>query len=125
MTCFYGSDVFPETIELALLQFSRQVSDSFTSGCASGSLLHLVHFDCFHFREDDENSKRYHVPRRRRLGFPPITPNACVRDAVLHQVFDNVWSGVVHCLASSNSKFKTSLLKVCLIYCKRSNLKLV
>ncbi|XP_076822428.1 protein FAM149B1-like isoform X1 [Clavelina lepadiformis] len=60
--------------------------------------------------DEEENTKRYYIPRRRRLGFPPITPNACVRDAVLHQVFDVVWNRVVACL-SSDKRSKASLLK--------------
>ena len=51
----------------------------------------------------DDEEKRYHIPRRRRLGFPPITPNACVRDAVLHLLFDVVWSRLISTLSSSSS----------------------
>ena len=61
-------------------------------------------------RDEDEHSKKYHVPRRRRLGFPPITPNACVRDTVLHQIFDSTWYHIVSCLSAPAQP--TSLLKV-------------
>nr|XP_002129894.1 protein FAM149B1 [Ciona intestinalis] len=63
--------------------------------------------------DEEEHAKRYHVPHRRRLGFPPITPNACVRDAVLHHIFDLLWSRVVPCLAGSGKeRSKMSILKV-------------
>ena len=65
------------------------------------------------FRNDEEYNKKYYVPRHRRFGFPPITPNACVRDAVFHQVFDTAWSLVISCLNEPISGKQTSLLKVC------------
>ena len=65
-----------------------------------------------YFRDEEEHSKKYHVPRRRRLGFPPITPNACVRDAVLQQVFDTTWSHVISCLSGPTDTKPTPLLKV-------------
>lgn len=54
----------------------------------------------YDIREMDEEDtvKRYHVPRRRRLGYPPITPNACVRDAVINQLFDSTWVKLISCL---------------------------
>lgn len=45
------------------------------------------------------------------MGFPPVTPNACVRDAVLHQLFDEVWLRLVTELASKTEKGEC-LLKV-------------
>ena len=37
--------------------------------------------------------------RRSRLrgshGLPPVTPNACVRDAVCSEVFDQIWNEVI------------------------------
>nr|CAB3244290.1 protein FAM149B1 [Phallusia mammillata] len=61
--------------------------------------------------DDEENAKKYHVPRRRRLGFPPITPNACVKDAVLHQLFNNIWSDIVGCWSKTHPSSNTTLLK--------------
>ncbi|XP_071503465.1 protein FAM149B1-like [Diadema antillarum] len=45
---------------------------------------------------DDENHerKRYHTARRRE-GFPPLTPNACVQNTVMSQVFDVLWAEIV------------------------------
>jgi len=63
-------------------------------------------------RDEEEHSKKYHVPRRRRLGFPPITPNACVRDAVLQQIFDRTWNHVIFCLSGPTDTKPTPLLKV-------------
>ncbi|XP_077868164.1 protein FAM149B1-like [Saccoglossus kowalevskii] len=46
---------------------------------------------------DDEviEQKKYHNPRPRRLGFPPITPNACLQDTINNQVFDAAWSEII------------------------------
>ena len=37
--------------------------------------------------------------RRSRLrgtrGLPPVTPNACVRDAVCSEVFDQIWNEII------------------------------
>ncbi|XP_077999146.1 protein FAM149B1-like [Glandiceps talaboti] len=56
---------------------------------------------------DDEGfeQKKYHAPRRRRLGFPPITPNACLQDTIACQVFDSVWSEVSHWLQALLKKY--------------------
>jgi len=66
-----------------------------------GQLEELIAYNTTEIEDED---KRYHVPRRRRLGFPPVTPNACVRDAVLHQLFDEVWLRLVTELASKTEK---------------------
>lgn len=33
--------------------------------------------------------------RQQRRGYPPVTPNACAKDAVVSQMFDQVWGEVV------------------------------
>lgn len=73
------------------------------------TMLFISYFMLFH-RDDEENHRKYHVPRRRRLGFPPITPNACVRDSVLQQIFDLLWSRIVACF--SHPIKNKSLIKV-------------
>ena len=44
--------------------------------------------------EDNMEHKKQITPRRRRVGFPPITPNACVKDSVASGAFDSVWCEV-------------------------------
>ncbi|XP_064616830.1 protein FAM149B1-like isoform X2 [Liolophura sinensis] len=51
-------------------------------------ILAVDHRDMF---EDALEQKRNIIPRRRRLGFPPVTPNACLRDTVSCAVFDYIW----------------------------------
>ncbi|XP_072050535.1 protein FAM149B1-like isoform X2 [Amphiura filiformis] len=48
-----------------------------------------------HYQDDEEHErKKYHAPRRRQ-GFPPVTPNACMQNTVLSQTFDVLWAEVV------------------------------
>lgn len=50
----------------------------------------------FYFNSYDENMehKKQITPRRRRVGYPPVTPNACVKDSVSSEVFDSMWQEV-------------------------------
>ncbi|NWU72013.1 F149A protein, partial [Pterocles burchelli] len=47
---------------------------------------------------DDENweQKKMHLAEKRsKRGIPPVSPNACIKDAVASEVFDHVWSNVI------------------------------
>uniref|UniRef100_A0A8C8SJC3 Family with sequence similarity 149 member A n=1 Tax=Pelusios castaneus TaxID=367368 RepID=A0A8C8SJC3_9SAUR len=50
---------------------------------------------------DDENleQKKGQLARKRnKRGIPPVSPNACIKDAVAAEVFDCVWSNVIEIL---------------------------
>ncbi|NWW50540.1 F149A protein, partial [Pedionomus torquatus] len=47
---------------------------------------------------DDENweQKKIHLAEKRsKRGIPPVSPNACIKDAVASEVFDCIWSNVI------------------------------
>lgn len=36
--------------------------------------------------------------KRSKRGIPPVSPNACIKDAVASEVFDCIWSNVIEIL---------------------------
>lgn len=52
-------------------------------------------YDDLYFRYDESsNDKKQLTPRRRRVGYPPITPNASIKDSVISSAFDAIWQEV-------------------------------
>ncbi|XP_065838827.1 protein FAM149B1-like [Oscarella lobularis] len=47
--------------------------------------------------------------RQRRLGLPPVTPNACVKDSTISELFDRIWSDVLVQLRPLLDAFKEKL----------------
>ena len=48
------------------------------------------------YRYEDSHSdhKKQLTPRRRRPHYPPITPNACLKDSAASSAFDCMWQEV-------------------------------
>lgn len=44
-----------------------------------------------------EPNKDVKYRRQQRRGYPPVTPNACAKDAVVSQLFDQAWGEVCTC----------------------------
>ncbi|NWR68885.1 F149A protein, partial [Centropus unirufus] len=51
---------------------------------------------------DDESWEQKNIrlaeERRHKRGIPPVSPNACIKDAVASEVFDCIWSNVIEIL---------------------------
>ncbi|XP_067671336.1 protein FAM149B1-like isoform X1 [Haliotis asinina] len=59
-----------------------------------GDYEEVIAIDYKDVHEDSEHKKQI-TPRRRRIGYPPITPNACVKDSVASSVFDCMWNEII------------------------------
>ncbi|NXL37272.1 F149A protein, partial [Glaucidium brasilianum] len=42
-----------------------------------------------------EQKKRHLAEKRSKRGIPPVSPNACIKDAVASEVFDHMWNNVI------------------------------
>lgn len=55
-------------------------------------------FEFVSFISEDEiwEQKKMRLSEKRcKRGIPPVSPNACIKDAVASEVFDHIWSNVI------------------------------
>ncbi|XP_059139145.1 protein FAM149B1-like isoform X2 [Physella acuta] len=60
-----------------------------------GNYEDVIAVDYSNVYEDSQEYKKQITPRKRRVGYPPITPNACVKDSVTSSAFDQLWQDVM------------------------------
>ncbi|XP_062594433.1 protein FAM149B1-like isoform X4 [Saccostrea cucullata] len=60
--------------------------------------------------EDSSHDKKQLTPRRRRVGYPPITPNASIKDSVISSAFDNIWQEIVSWMQPLTRKYTALVL---------------
>ncbi|BFZ03308.1 hypothetical protein BsWGS_06347 [Bradybaena similaris] len=69
----------------------------------------IIAVDYKNIYEDNMEYKKQITPRQRRVGYPPITPNACVKDSVMSGVFDHVWQEIMSWIRELLSKYTAEI----------------
>ncbi|KAB0373095.1 hypothetical protein FD755_014754 [Muntiacus reevesi] len=68
----------------------------------------IEEYFAFDRKQDEEDCLEQKPARRRgtrrKRGLPPVSPHACIRDAVAAEVFDHVWTSVVEVLEKLTRK---------------------
>uniref|UniRef100_A0A8C3FP72 Family with sequence similarity 149 member A n=1 Tax=Chrysemys picta bellii TaxID=8478 RepID=A0A8C3FP72_CHRPI len=64
-----------------------------------GKIEEYLAFDNKELDDESLEQKKAQLARKRnKRGIPPVSPNACIKDAVAAEVFDGVWSNIVEIL---------------------------
>ncbi|NXY24211.1 F149A protein, partial [Atrichornis clamosus] len=61
-----------------------------------GKIEEYLAFDNKELEDESWEQKKIHLSEKRsNRGIPPVSPNACIKDAVASEVFDHIWSNVI------------------------------
>ncbi|NXU83420.1 F149A protein, partial [Xiphorhynchus elegans] len=61
-----------------------------------GKIEEYLAFDSKELDDESWEQKKMSLSeKRRKCGIPPVSPNACIKDAVASEVFDHIWSSVI------------------------------
>ena len=94
----YGIAGFPRTLLISpVINCCQSDFDTHYPGIfVSYKIASILPDNCFirPFRYEDSHHKKQLTPRRRRPHYPPITPNACLKDGAASSAFDCMWQEV-------------------------------
>ncbi|XP_059700656.1 protein FAM149A isoform X3 [Haemorhous mexicanus] len=61
-----------------------------------GKIEEYLAFDNKELEDEIWEQKKMHLSEKRcKRGIPPVSPNACIKDAVASEVFDHIWSNII------------------------------
>ncbi|NWI54152.1 F149A protein, partial [Calyptomena viridis] len=61
-----------------------------------GKIEEYLAFDSKELNNESWEQKKMHLSEKRsKRGIPPVSPNACIKDAVASEVFDHIWSNII------------------------------
>ncbi|XP_041283874.1 protein FAM149A [Onychostruthus taczanowskii] len=105
--CISGSKLIPTVspVHTALDASSTRVSASDSATYSfleeeiydeDGKIEEYLAFDNKELEDEIWEQKKMHLSEKRcKRGIPPVSPNACIKDAVASEVFDHIWSSVI------------------------------
>ncbi|XP_041335993.1 protein FAM149A [Pyrgilauda ruficollis] len=105
--CISGSKLIPTVspIHTALDASSTRVSASDSATYSfleeeiydeDGKIEEYLAFDNKELEDEIWEQKKMRLSEKRcKRGIPPVSPNACIKDAVASEVFDHIWSSVI------------------------------
>ncbi|XP_065401849.1 protein FAM149A isoform X7 [Macaca fascicularis] len=106
--CISGSQIVPAALSASALPGPDGTGVADLTACSSleEEVYHvdgkIEEYFAFDRKEDDdeclEQKPAQPGRKRRKLGLPPVSPHECVKDAVMAEVFDHVWTNVVELL---------------------------
>nr|XP_054489110.1 protein FAM149A [Agelaius phoeniceus] len=105
--CISGSKLIPTVspIHTSLHSSSNRISASDSAMYSfleeeiydeDGKIEEYLAFDNKELEDEIWEQKKMRLSEKRcKRGIPPVSPNACIKDAVASEVFDHIWSNVI------------------------------
>ncbi|NXE44868.1 F149A protein, partial [Casuarius casuarius] len=108
--CISGSKLVPEAspVHKTIDSSSTRISASDSSTYSfleeeiydvDGKIEEYLAFDNKELDDESLEQKKMHLAEKKsKRGIPPVSPNACIKDAVASEVFDCIWSNIIEIL---------------------------
>ncbi|XP_068798796.1 protein FAM149A isoform X2 [Struthio camelus] len=108
--CISGSKLIPAVspVRISVDSSSARISASNSSMYSfleeeiydvDGRIEEYLAFDNKELDDESLEQKKTHLAeKRRKHGIPPVSPNACIKDAVASEVFDHMWRNIIEIL---------------------------
>ncbi|XP_074761961.1 protein FAM149A isoform X1 [Athene noctua] len=125
LLCISGSKLIPTAspIHKSLDSSSTGISASVSSMYSfleeeiydvDGKIEEYFAFDNKELDDESWEQKKKHLAEKRsKRGIPPVSPNACIKDAVASEVFDHMWNNVIGILEELIKKNWESSITEC------------